>query len=54
MNAREAIITNRDFQIQISRFKIYKCSRCRRNDLKMHYKFCPHCGVRLIFNISED
>ena len=46
-------VTEKNFQIQIGSIRIYKCPNCNGNDLKTHYKHCPHCGITLRFKTSE-
>ena len=43
-------ITFKDLQIKIGVMSIYVCPKCKGNDLKEHYKFCPHCGEDLYFD----
>ena len=49
-----SIITDKNFQIQIGNYNLYKCAYCRKNDIKTHYNFCPHCGKKLKFNLKEN
>jgi len=43
------IVTSENFQISVGVYDIFYCPKCKKNDLKKHYKFCPHCGVELEF-----
>jgi hypothetical protein len=47
-------VTLKNFQISIGTFNIFKCPKCRKNDIKEHYKYCPHCGVALEFEINYN
>jgi len=49
-----AVITEAEFVIKIGKMSIYNCSVCRKNDLKAHYLFCPHCGCGLVFMVEGD
>lgn len=46
-----AEITEKDFQIKIGKLKLYRCPKCDKNDVKIHYKYCPHCGIKLVFKV---
>ena len=40
----QSIVTDKNLQIKLGIYSIYCCPSCRGNDIKEHYKFCPHCG----------
>ena len=46
-------ITDKDFVVQIGNYKFYRC-KCKKNDIKIKYNFCPYCGQELEFDLKED
>ena len=46
-------VTQRQFQMKIGIFSIYKCPTCRKSGIKEDYKFCPYCGIRIKFDVKE-
>jgi len=48
----KVLITEKDFQVQLGTIKIYKCSRCEINDIKITDRFCHGCGKELEFEVD--
>ena len=46
-------ITQKQFQIKIGVFSIYKCSNCKKSGIKEDFDFCPYCGVKIQFSLEE-
>jgi len=47
-------ITKKDFVIDIGKYKIYRCSNCKEQEIRNDFKFCPVCGEKLRFKIMEE
>lgn len=47
-------VTSEHFQVKIGIFMIYKCPSCYGSGVKESYKYCPYCGVPLVFPKKQD
>lgn len=48
-------ITDKDFYCEDSVYwKFYRCPKCNKTNVCPHFQHCPHCGVELFWEITEE
>jgi hypothetical protein len=47
-------LTKKDIIVTIGKIDIFKCPFCKRNDIKISYSYCPHCGKKIKFSGVDD